>query len=700
MKRTIELYIDGKPADLDATGLVLLNYAFTDLEKPTAVKNSYSKQITLPGTPANADIFGSIARLDRRTEYGFYAGRKTAFDIFNELGEKVVSGYIRLDSVTRKGQIVTGYKCSLFGGLGSFFYSLSYDEDGNKRTLADLQYLSSSPTELDFDITASNVKAAWARIYTSPNALVNKWDVINFAPAYNGCPDGDFSADKGIVSAGDVGLQTSVPDGTDTYVTNAGNTLVNLPHGVDEWAAKDLRCYLQRPVLSMKAFLYAIANPANNGGFEVDYSALDTTYKKIWKTLPTIPSLGGLKQSQGTATATAQVLMASHPNGDHNVMNVYKSSGTIPSGATCSYDGSFYLWFAANASGASLSAHASQVMPGSNRSFYLKDVVIFAQLVAYAADNTMVGGSRIKVITSSFYESPAFWAEKCEYTAPYAAAELETSTTPLGDISLADGYYKTANSFAFSVEGIEISKMLLHITAYNVASQSWVVYGRGGREEHRWQFNEKTGGTSACPVLYASYTSEYQTYVATSQTDGATQAIRYSASAALRSGAHITKQMLLSSKYTPAEYLIAFCKQFGILFLCDETRKKITLLCRNDFFDTELPIIDITSMVDKSKEITIQPLAMKAKWYALKNAIAEGSFAKEYKDVYGVDYAIQRVNTGYDFDAAEEDLMQGTPFRGAASILQSSKYWVKILVNNQFRPSPFLDHDVTYTLWS
>ena len=92
MKRTIELYIDGKRADLDASGLILMNYAFTDLEKPTAVKNSYSKQITLPGTPANDAIFGHFARTDRRIEAGgsasgvaFNPGFKTPFIIYNEI---------------------------------------------------------------------------------------------------------------------------------------------------------------------------------------------------------------------------------------------------------------------------------------------------------------------------------------------------------------------------------------------------------------------------------------------------------------------------------------------------------------------------------------------------------------------------------------------------------------------------------------
>ena len=46
MRRKIELYINGNLADLSDQGLVLFNYSLTDLQKPTAVKNGFSKQIT------------------------------------------------------------------------------------------------------------------------------------------------------------------------------------------------------------------------------------------------------------------------------------------------------------------------------------------------------------------------------------------------------------------------------------------------------------------------------------------------------------------------------------------------------------------------------------------------------------------------------------------------------------------------------
>ena len=119
MRRKIELYIAGALADLSDQGLVLFNYAMTDLTKPTAVKNSYSKTVTLPGTPANDAIFSHAYRVDRAWEAEqFNPLTRTPFDIYDERGEILQSGYLKLDKVTRKGRTHT-YTVSLYGGFGA-----------------------------------------------------------------------------------------------------------------------------------------------------------------------------------------------------------------------------------------------------------------------------------------------------------------------------------------------------------------------------------------------------------------------------------------------------------------------------------------------------------------------------------------------------------------------------------------------------
>lgn len=164
MNRRIELYLGGQRADLSDAALVLMNYAATELDNPTAVKNSYSKQIALPGTPANDAIFGHPARVDRSIASG--GGTGAAFNPSKRLparivdaatAEILVDGYARLDAVKDGAYTVT-----LFGGLGEFFYLMNYNSAGERLSLADLHYFPAEgfDSELDFIADAASVGAA------------------------------------------------------------------------------------------------------------------------------------------------------------------------------------------------------------------------------------------------------------------------------------------------------------------------------------------------------------------------------------------------------------------------------------------------------------------------------------------------------------------------------------------------------------
>ena len=711
MRRKIELFINGILADLSDQGLILFNYSLTDLQKPTAVKNSFSKQITLPGTPQNDAIFGHIIRTDRVTTTGaFNAGQRTPFTIYDAQGQIVESGYLRLDSVTRKGAVVTGYKVSLFGGLGSFFYALSYDAAGNKRTLADLDYLGTgSPTELDFTISASTVAAAWAartnHAHTDP--ISSKWHVLNFAPALNGIPSGDFSADKGIATAALIGLPDEVTEDGKVYRSNNGKVLVNLAKAYDEWAVKDLRCYLQRPVLNIRAFLEAVMRPENNGGYTVDYPNFPTILSDmLWKTLPTLPSLGDFKKIEGSELAHFAANVAQHSSGATQVGTITVTGSTIPDNAQTVINAplglSFMLPSAVPAAYLDLlTPSAKQNYGGDNRSWQMRDMVVFTQLVGYGADNTMISASPVKVYATTDRYTPSSAATAAGFTPVYASAGYEADVIAVENLGHVSGSYRyTLPEKTYHVEGVGITSYRLYAKAYYFDSHSWVTRGgTSGREQHHYQLDSVTG-SSACPALFYYYGTIYQTTSAQGTCSLRSIAVSYTTTSSLRSGAHITKDILLQSKYTPAEYVLSLAKMFGMYFICDPAEKKVTVLSRSDFFNTGLDTIDLTGRIDTSKDITITPQVFAAKWYTMKQEMAEGAWAEEYQKVYGVQTGIQRIDTGYDFDASDVELMDGTVFRMAASVLDSGPYYNWLLVGGQYRPSPFIDPGHTFTIWA
>ena len=298
MRRKVSLYIGDRLADLSDQSFILFNYAKEDLTNPTVVRNSWSQQVTLPGTAANDAIFGHIYRSDRQTQYGtsatgihFDAAVRTPFRLISDSGELLESGYLKLDSIVRKGARAE-YKCSLYGGLGSFFFDLMYDEQGNKRSLADLRYTGEAATadELTFDITASAVRNAWDRLANGGSGT-SVWDILSFAPCYDGLPEGVFDADKAVCAPSTVGLD--IPDG---YSAVSGWSLVSLPDKHTGLEVRDLRSYLQRPVIKMRKVIEAICQSWNNGGYTVE---LDTDFfndgnsywDKTWLTLPLLNKL-------------------------------------------------------------------------------------------------------------------------------------------------------------------------------------------------------------------------------------------------------------------------------------------------------------------------------------------------------------------------------------------------------------------------
>ncbi len=311
MKRNVSLYIADTKVDLDDASLILFNYTKDDLTNPTVVKNSYSHSVKLKGTPTNNKLFGEIFRLDRQTLYSdqykgafFDPMRKTPFQIYDETSSVLESGYVKLDNVSRIGNDIS-YTVTLYGGLGAFFYGLTYNEDGTKKTLADMSYMSLTGSRSKaFGIypESATVKEAWYYL-SDPNSFDPdaqdhySWNVINFAPCYNGIPD-NFDANKALVRGTSLyvnGVIGQTVNGVQYWhKTGTNSDLATFTNPHTEWEMCDLRWYLQRPVISIRSIIEAICYSGNNGGYEVEldqsfFNDDNVAYSAAWLTLPMIP---------------------------------------------------------------------------------------------------------------------------------------------------------------------------------------------------------------------------------------------------------------------------------------------------------------------------------------------------------------------------------------------------------------------------
>lgn len=655
MRRKISLYIADQLVDLDDQSFILFNYTMEDMTNPAIVRNSFSQSITLKGTPNNNKIFGAIWRSDRETSGGGTSGayfdptRKTSFAIYNELNEILESGYCKLDAISRKRSMVE-YKVSLYGGLGAFFYALSYDSEGNKRTLADLKFTGENAleTELDFPITKESVLAAWNRLNgdATQSAL---WDIINFAPAYNGLPSGSFDASKALIHAATAGL--SVPEG---YSTKDGFVLANLPMEYTEWETKDLRSYLQRPVIKMSKVIEAICQSYNNGGYEVEldeefFSSANPYFNDTYMTLPIINSLqvGADEQKE---------FIVPYVDG----RSIYISNGGDMSGV---YDIAISFkpqaWLATNASGNLYMNYTYN--PGASDNAYRINYIGY-KLSVYDKDDVLLAVQEKYIGSIGFYVTPV---KGMDYIGYFSS----------------DGWWQ-GHDVEFSVSVNGAYRIVLEQQVYGVAG------GYDSAEPFRlWYSQSAQNGGGGVDVN--GYSRTY---------DVMKNTVTHTSSEGARTGAIITKKSLLSSDKSPADYLLSFCKMFGLIFKYDKGLKKVSIQPKKKFYQDR--VIDLTDRINIGEGIQISPYIFDSKWYNFGVKYENGEYASYYLNLYDRVFGLQRVNTGYGFNAESKNVMDSVIFRGAVEVLEKSKHFANITFGDILTPSIFQDSGGTYTLYN
>ena len=641
MRNKIELWIGNKKADLDSQSFIMLNYTMEELSNPTIVKNSFSRQITLKGTPNNNLIFGDIFRNDRTVDTSgsgetgsmFDPTRKTSFRIFLASGELLEDGYLKLDKITttRKG---VEYTCTLYGSLGSFLYGLSYDASGNKRTIADLDF----GETLDFTINNTAVAEAWGRIGHGTGSA--KWDIINFVPGYNGLPPSPFDANKCFVVPWRVGLKDRNDDGT----YKATQTIVTLNEKVTGDAARDYRSYLQKPCIKMSALINAICDPTNNGGWTVNKDSMffDNTnpyWNDAWMTLPSLYDLN-IDETETSNTQQMVALNNIYPIVNGGGSGLYKVTvNANPYVDMMGLPAFNYKMWCRNAQGATM------------------NLLVF-KLTLYDSSQNEIQTARYYITTDGLnfanLPTPDFTCDHIDGQGYFVDSNGNRVTFPLYIEAQGAAYYKVEmdiqNYYGGSISG-----------------------NPGDMSAYMWQTGESV------------FSNTYRFSPEMSYTD---VDVIGASSSSVRSGASITKAMLLGGGHTPADYLLSYCKMFGIQLVCHKGEKVIDLKMRRNFYSTATPK-DINARIDRGRPMEKKPFAFDARWYLFGNE-AKGEFADYYKSRYNRPFGQYRVNTGYEFDAQEKEMTKDIVFGNVCSLMEASPYYCELVKDSKDIPPVFL----------
>lgn len=634
MRQEIKLYIGNQEVEFSTPPEILYNYTLTDLHNPTIIKNSYSKTITIEGTPRNNQLFGSIWNLERIQAYGgelnagvaFNPLQKAVFKIYVN-GDLYESGYVKLTNVTKTGRNIE-YEINLFGGLGQFFYNLSYThneageaEGPDKLQLKDLTYVNEGETlegddvmDFDFVINKETIFDAWNTLNGNSHAVYSKsqvnrpvnylfghkWeDYINFIPdAYNGIPE-DFDAEHVLINNPNSfnGAFTSTTESESvTYQTIDGFALGTAPEELTQEATNDYRSYLQRPIIRMSAIIDAIALPENNGGYEVKFGRFFNSnnpyYDQAWMTLPMLKNMKIDKVTDYTITNASLVA-----SGD----TAYKVNFTTPTGAELNnFKVTIDVKFNLNSSQSSYPNYlfTNTYFTGdppiftTDVNYYKKVSCVMLQMIAFDGTNTPISESNVIMLESSPYEGndlandydayKDLWNSSLPADMAVPAIEVKYGSFKHGS---GTEYYWTNGAVNNGVRGVTFTfpqpMQNFHHLAIKVIHPAWEAWQSrdglllwGPKQQYQYSDNEVLGLFSSMRTRTAvGYSLDEvrarDNYKGTYQfgvLDFNAEATAYEG---FFSGTKITKDKLLATDDTPASYLIDYCKLFGLFFYRD-----------------------------------------------------------------------------------------------------------------------------------
>lgn len=721
MRQEIALYINDKKVQFSEPPELNFVYQRLDYTNPTIVKNSYTKTVEIEGTPANNQIFNSIYHLDRVQSTYFNPSKRVPFQLY-ENGDLIEQGYCRLDNIRRENSKTT-YELTLYGGLGDFFYELSYNESenpeegGNTLTLGDLTYRredNGNVIDLGFEINRNTVKAAWDRLEERSGVLRSKWDIINFCPAYNGTPDG-IDAKKVLIDTNGTGNikmrkvvdnTITVVDGFPTsesgYTTYQGRwALGEMNEDLDEWEMKDLRSYLQRPCMSIKGLFNGIEN-STKYSLDLDKSFFNYENPYWEEAYFTLPLLTNLKQESETESVSfVNVSTTKADNYDYRLRlegdgtlydSVSEVSITFTPKATYKKANSFDTESERAAEGTRFYPAFYTGGQGSGRYKY---GALTCQLIGFDNNGNAVAGSDIYVCTNKIRKDGQL------KTATLAEMGFESvyGAAPVFDY----GYFNKGSRWSTSAWDVVWYKPITLKLSTTSTDVKYVVL--------RMDWINSSVSKNSSPSTYRSSLSPtngkpnniFHAYNFVSVGgDISSSNIVVSTPSSICTDTQISQKKLFSGfEHNPCEMLLSYCKLFNLYFEKDLYSDVIHIRHRSNFYDGK--VINLEKKIDRSKELNITPLSFDTKWYSFAFGDSDAANIKRYKEERGAVYGQQKVDTGYNFDSEINNLLEDNAFSNGVSVQEQSPYYhyYKTQSSDTLGLPPFIGQGrITYHLYN
>lgn len=685
----MELYINKIRADIDDDALLAITYQSTDYTNPTAIKNSYSKTVKLKGTKTNNTLFGEIYHLDRSlieasgqgTGIYYDPRKKISFELYLN-SEIIESGYLKLDSVVNTQGLIE-YNCTLYGTLGDFFYNLAYDENGEQRTLADLNFglkgVEDESKDVIFSLKQNWIIESWQKLKGSKALDGTASDYFTAIPTYSGYYD-NFDNDKVLVLR-DNSNKNYFPDVTidnNLYATKQGFVTVEAQREMDEWEARDLRANYQRIGVKLSKVIEAICNPQNNGGYDVsiDTSTIEPYFNNSYIMLDRLNYEDSTIQELDPISGSATILGAQVSQTHQSVHLELTPTIVIPT--------------------TDESVTVVTTFPKENDFAHPNRPLYNGQK---KPENLNVNGVYIRIqYTNDANEVKNLYYFMTTYingendtiigTEHYKALGLDRSTKMIygklakkGDINNTS-YYQFDKPLTLEITDLKKDSSV-------IMAISDLSYERGTMRNCALKVAERIYK----PVTTTTPTRAYPTAIISPDSG------MYNSDNAPQLGkVDVTKKVLFANAATPLEFLTSFTKLYDLRYFVDIPKKRIEIIPRNKYYINEVK--DLNNRIDRSKGVTTTPTLVEYKNYKYELPSAESYAEKLYAKVSSLGSGGMLYSTPYNFNKETSDVFENNAYKNYIMYRLSSIYFNTVTDNNQIVPSVAYSPTYTYTLYS
>lgn len=131
----------------------------------------------------------------------------------------------------------------------------------------------------------------------------------------------------------------------------------------------------------------------------------------------------------------------------------------------------------------------------------------------------------------------------------------------------------------------------------------------------------------------------------------------------------VGKKDIIPSGTSQMSFLTNYCKLFGLICAENANTGAIDIMTRNEYF-ADYQILDWTDRIDYSKEVKTTPLNFNYRYASMSWGASATKLAEQYKEKYGQPYGSMRINTGYEFDAAEKVLIENNIFQNGVMSME------------------------------